>query len=82
LFDLGACFNIPAGAMIQAFDVVQATDRTLYLVFAYVRNDSSSHVVLSKPFPPSVLQEKAELRKIPGDWTVGTVKKIIMVAAF
>ncbi|KAK2758180.1 hypothetical protein FQN54_004024 [Arachnomyces sp. PD_36] len=78
LFDLGACFDLPTEAIIQAFDVVQAPNKTLYLVFAYVRDAKSSHVVLSKPFAPTVLQEGVKLRSIPGDWTIETVEKIMM----
>jgi hypothetical protein len=58
LFDLGACFELPKDPIIQAFDVVQAADRTLYVAYAYLRDAASSHVVLAKPFPPRLSKKK------------------------
>ncbi|KAL2002673.1 hypothetical protein VTN02DRAFT_6208 [Thermoascus thermophilus] len=78
LFDLGGCFDLPEGAIIQAFDLVQDASQKLFLAFAYVKDEKSSHVVLAKPFSPSKLQEGVKLSKVPGDWTVGSVKRIFM----
>ena len=82
LFDLGSCFDLPADAIIQSFAIVQAADRTLYLAFAYLRDSTSSHVVLARPFAPSDLHKGAKLQKIPSDGKIGTVRKMYMVSAF
>jgi hypothetical protein len=82
LFDLGACFDIPTDAIIQTFDCVQDSLKTIYLVFAYTRDGARSNAVVAKPFDPAVLQAGVKLPAVAGSWSFGLAKRIFMVIEF
>ncbi|PKY03502.1 hypothetical protein P168DRAFT_163712 [Aspergillus campestris IBT 28561] len=79
VLNLGACFDIPDNAPIQAFQVLQDFYRTLYLAFAYSTSSTTSQVVLAKPFAPDSLVHGAKLETVEGDSTqFESVDQIVM----
>ncbi|KAH8802584.1 hypothetical protein F5884DRAFT_683783 [Xylogone sp. PMI_703] len=74
LIDLSKSLNIPDNIPVQAFDVQQSPDLSLYLTFATQANSTQSNVFVVKPFQMS---DNLTLSIYPSV-TTGTVQKILI----
>lgn len=76
LLDIGALLGVPTDAVIECFDVEQASDLTVYLALSVKLDERESTLWVVKPFE---LDATISLAALPTQ-TTGRIHRIVMVS--